>query len=362
MTLPTQKPDCDAVPEVPRATEETWLGLTVASAILTLLAVLIAFGYVFLPPDFPVRDGSPDVLGAADRARAVTPFLAACGAAVTYFAVMWRGTINSRQANEQKRQNDSADEAELALLLDKAVGVLKSEDPRDAELAIAMLGTIALAPSNKYAAFALDLIIDSIVDATRAWENVGDRTLRRILTILQDAKTTLGREGSHGRTLDFGQLSVENDVVMNRALVNLMEALPTCNVRSLVLFLDPGDIRRLGNRRSPLNFEECRFYFIENADENDFGISIGGNCFDCVFHSFPVRRLDPRMSCNSLIRCDLSGMSISHAADFTHTEFESCFYDPDSLPYIETERDREAGERLFTAMVNQHGLDIQPRT
>lgn len=364
MTFPAEKPDSDLIPETPKVAEETWKAFTIAFAIFALIAVFLAFGYVFLV-DLPPSEASAYAAPRrAHRASAVTPFLAACAAAVTFCAVMWRGSINSRQADEQRRQNDSTEEAELALLLDKAVGVLKSKEPADIQLALAMLGTIALAANDKYATFALDLVIDTIVRAFPTPEKPSNREILQITSILSTADSQLGRKGSPGTKLDFSEQVADSIYSIERYVALLLGALPRCDIKGISTMLGSNTLKILEGRKEAIIFQNCEFsgWNPAFARKEKSGFKIDDNFIDCTFRDFFVPQVatDPFSTC-LFIKCDFSGAEFSDTCAVTTNNFEKCYYDPDDPPYVLVSDDgKKRRIPVFAVPRRSEGFDLRP--
>lgn len=362
MTSPAENTESNLIPETPTVTEATWLAFTIAFAVFALIAVVLAFVYVFdlLPADM-AKNSAADK---ASRAAAVTPFLAACAAAVTFCAVMWRGAINSRQADEQRRQNDSADEAELALLLDKAVAVLKSQEQADIQLALAMLNTIALAPNGRYATFALDLAIDTIVRTFPAPGRANDRAFLQITTVLSSARSQLERIGTRGTALDFSGLELSS-YSAEKYLLPLIEVLPPCEIRGITSRLGPDILEIIEERDGEITFYKCEFFGAHGgiSRKESVRLKVDDIFIDCKFSNFIVREVrDIWLPAYEFIKCDFSGAMFDDALSLEAGKFEDCYYDFDDPPYVLMFEDgREHRRSVEAVRKSRDRFDLQPR-
>jgi hypothetical protein len=187
--------------------ENGWRNATIVLLFIAVAAYVCAALYIFQEPVVFKTGTGEAVFGPDVRARAVTPLLLGLAGFVTLVATLWRGTISARQTEEQKRQNDSKDDAELALLLEKAHKLLNETPERVSEsepnrtvknrsLALALLETIVNAESEKYAVFALELTIDQIVPIYEASGREFTRHIAQVERIFELAaarKRTLNR-------------------------------------------------------------------------------------------------------------------------------------------------------------------------
>lgn len=80
----------------PSITENQWYALAITSAIFTAIAIFAAFLWIFVDG----FDGDPDL----KKAQALAPFGVALFAVVTFCTASWRGSINSRQANQAESE------------------------------------------------------------------------------------------------------------------------------------------------------------------------------------------------------------------------------------------------------------------
>ncbi len=332
------------ISDVPRVSEDTWLGLAIAFAIFTVLGLLYAFWWVFLDPAVGNNMGT--------RSRSITPFLAAGAAAVTIFSVLWRGAINSRQADEQKRQNDSQDEANLALLLDKAATYLIQEDMVSKRVGVSMLRTIVSAPQSGHKPAAVHLAAGQLGPLFLHHHFEGKQLAKEI----SDFIVYFGRQPDYEISMlfaDFGSHNANNFELAGQRTkyfqINLLfppaafmngyfsispVPLPSyCVEDAIQRFAVSRDWQNLTRDNAKWTFHNC---FIRSSDDLPRGVFSFpiNNCFTlCTFF-----RVNPTAigMChgyeNKLVECDLSGTIYATSGCLTDVSYEGCFYRPDDPP------------------------------
>lgn len=138
-----------SVVDRPAITEQQWYTLAIVSATLTAVAVVIAFWWIF-GDGFDASD-----LG---KAQALSPFGVALFAVVTFCTAGWRGSINTRQANQ------SESEGRAKLLQEGAKLLAETEKASHVSAGIATLGVLVAGPDKDYAFQAMNLLADFIED------------------------------------------------------------------------------------------------------------------------------------------------------------------------------------------------------
>ncbi|MDM9628593.1 hypothetical protein QTL95_22100 [Rhizobium sp. S152] len=166
----------------PSLTENHWYSLAVSSAIFTALATVTAFIWIF-GNGF---DGDADL----KMAQTLSPFGVALFAIVTFCTVGWRGSINTRQANQAEREGRAKLLQEGAKLIgetDKAshvsAGIATLEiviSGEDARLAVQALNLIADYIQNRQDPTNTDQIQAAAFDALRSGEARGHRAERTL--------------------------------------------------------------------------------------------------------------------------------------------------------------------------------------
>lgn len=134
----------------PGIAENNWYALAITSAIFTAIAILSAFIWIFADG----FDGQDDV----KAAQALAPFGVALFALVTFCTAGWRGSINSRQANQ------SESEGRAKLLQEGAKLLAEPEKASHVSAGIATLGVLAGGPDEDYAWQSMNLLADFVED------------------------------------------------------------------------------------------------------------------------------------------------------------------------------------------------------
>ncbi len=181
-------------PEMPRFTEDEWYAFAVAMAIC--LPILSVFAY------FWVFEVDADTLRSA-RVSLLTPLGTMFAGLITFATVAWRGMVASRQANEQRRQNDANETANYVSLLERGAKLLGSNDSLQDRLAgIALIDICLNEPQKRVAQEALDLLGHYIQDE---WSvEAHKRSVERATRSLQNANKV------HGLEVAYGRLKVES--------------------------------------------------------------------------------------------------------------------------------------------------------
>jgi len=135
-------------------TATQWEAAALASAALTggfaFFGILWMIGWIGGVPD------SPDELRA--RAQVFTAGFASLAAVVTFCTVAWRAKVTERQASAQERQLESADENNLAVLLQKGAELLSDEDEGKVAAGIACLEAVVTAQNRRFGTQAMNLL------------------------------------------------------------------------------------------------------------------------------------------------------------------------------------------------------------
>lgn len=138
------------VGEWPAITENEWYAFAIISAILTAIAVVGAYAWIFGDGFDPETDQK--------LAQTLAPFGVALFAVVTFCTACWRGSINTRQANQSESEG-------RAKLLQEGAKLL-GETGKDAHISagITTLGVLVSGSDKGYARQAMDLLADFIED------------------------------------------------------------------------------------------------------------------------------------------------------------------------------------------------------
>ncbi|MDQ0421123.1 hypothetical protein J2045_002150 [Peteryoungia aggregata LMG 23059] len=142
--------EAGAVGDRPQITENQWYVLAISTAIFTAVAIVSAFLHIFADG----FDGDGDV----KLAQALAPFGVALFAMVTFCTVAWRGSINTRQADQ------SESEGRAKLLQEGAKLLAEGEKPAHVSAGIVTLGVLVVGPDEDYAWQAMNLLADFVED------------------------------------------------------------------------------------------------------------------------------------------------------------------------------------------------------
>jgi hypothetical protein len=138
----------------PKMTEDDWQGLAIATAVASLLAGVAGSVWIL---GLTAPDGiEPSIM--AERGRALAPIGTFLIAIVTFCTVAWRAKVTERQANAQERQLESADENNLAILLQKGAELLSDEDEGKVAAGIACLEAVVTAKNRRFGTQAMNLL------------------------------------------------------------------------------------------------------------------------------------------------------------------------------------------------------------
>ncbi|AIC26219.1 hypothetical protein IE4771_CH01067 [Rhizobium etli bv. mimosae str. IE4771] len=151
----TEKKTTDqrSVGDWPVLSESHWYSLAITSAVFTAIAVVAAFISIF-GNGF---DGDADL----KMAQGLAPFGVALFAVVTFCTVGWRGSINTRQANQ------SESEGRAKLLQEGAKLLGETEKASHVSAGIATLGVLVAGPDKEYAFQSMNLLADFVEDHMR---------------------------------------------------------------------------------------------------------------------------------------------------------------------------------------------------
>lgn len=148
--MASNRGDEKPVGDWPKITENHWYSLAITSAIFTAVAVLGAFLCIF----WNGFDGEND----REMAQALAPFGVALFALVTFCTASWRGSINTRQANQAES------EGRAKLLQEGAKLLSESGKASHVSAGVATLGVLVAGNDGVYAFQAMNLLADFVED------------------------------------------------------------------------------------------------------------------------------------------------------------------------------------------------------
>ncbi len=346
--------------------ERDWKKITLFMIAIAVSGYMLAFLYVF-------------VFGGEDfdkRARAATPFLVGLAAAATFFSVLWRGVITARQVEEAKRANDSKDEIELGLLLEKANELLQKPEERNKTMAIAMLETVATAANDKYSTYALQLISDEVVasqmgvysesQAIRADSIRRSNQIRKIFR--KCAEHSPPRILTDTILFTFSEPSLGTNPFSEKPSFVPISEIPNQFIRGASIKFSDEAIDTMNKAGNRWHFANCVF---DNMSSDLSGLrnshaieAMDGRFVNCEFKSYKIR---PAVSLAGLLgwvlsapqkcifrSCDFSSAGLS-TVFFKSNSFSGCTYDPARPPELLDET-----EKTFEEFAQQNDIDVIP--
>ncbi|MCP1201074.1 hypothetical protein [Notoacmeibacter sp. MSK16QG-6] len=300
---------------VPDISEDAWKAWMIALAILFAILVVVA-GISTICADKP--DDQVKV------AQTFAPFLLAMGAAVTFATIGWRGTINSRQADEAKRQNDAGDRKQLADLLLKGNELVEGE-PSGFLLGIEFLTIVGLSSDNVLAGSALDSL-------ARQYPKVFERD---------------GHIGGDEIAIAFGEAERMNRINANRQMLRFpqnstfsaFDNMPRGTyVGASVSFLNTPylwpEMHAQGRDRE-IDFLSCRIF--PPIDDDGLELMLDEVFYDCTFViAGRVKTVDWRNGRDhALLDVDLSGTNFKHRDVLMGLSYNGCRFDDNDPPLVD---------------------------
>ncbi|MBP2534094.1 hypothetical protein [Agrobacterium tumefaciens] len=173
--MPKQKRS-DSDSNWPTLSKRDWYVFAICLAIGAVISTVYAGAWVFGAPAIPEMKQRIDVLA---------PFGAIYLALMTFCTVAWRGMVTSRQADQQKRQNDANDEANYSKLLQEAAKLIAEKEKIPQVVAgISTLEILMTEPQQRFGIEAMDLLADLLMDTygKSPLNNVNRATLRALRT------------------------------------------------------------------------------------------------------------------------------------------------------------------------------------
>lgn len=342
--------ECDCskrlVEDGPGATANEWFGCAAFSAVVTFILFAVVSYQVLYKFGMEADE-------AVKVARSGAALLAFGGAATTFFLVLYRSEITKQQVSEAKRQNDSKDEVELGVLLEKAVGLLKSEESSDLSLALTMLETITLAPNKKYALFALDFTADQIVRAHTYERGTAYRLIAQITRILENAKIPKGTIAGREIRFDLEELG-EPEPMIQRVPFYPLDCYPIIKIVNASVTVDKNNESVF----SWLELHNCNVAPVSAwVKSAHFRVDMFHDA--CTFTRLSIRELG---SClvrdvpNSFVNCVFSNAVIFSPAELKFDHFENCSYHPSTPPYFGEEGEYDDVDA--PEVIKELGIDI----
>jgi hypothetical protein len=355
--------------------EVGWRNATIALTIMAVLGYLFAWSYIFHGPVSVELAKDQFVFGPDVRARAVTPVLLGLAGFVTLVATLWRGTISERQTEEQTRQNDSKEEADLGLLLEKGHEHTAKGKVDDIALGIAMLETVAQAKNDKYASYALYVIGSQLEPCFQMSGTDRDRIYIQIRAVFQriagDKEKSMRRPNTRlkvdaGHYDQYGVLAEQHSRV-----ISLFKHIPTCSIANGQLIIDTDVLAILNDDITDFSLQNCR---IVPVSQDGFGLFSGGGPLEinkvaskryanCQIEGFAVREIGDAFMFSdgspqtTFISCNLTNTNLASRAILESCKFRNCYFHSDDAPYIEGP---EGPEKFDREILAEYGITSRP--
>lgn len=315
-------------------TATQWEAAALASAALTLsfcfIGITWMIGWIGGVP------GSADALRA--RAQVFTAGFASLAAVVTFCTVAWRAKVTERQATAQERQLESADENNLAVLLQKGAEFIAEEVYAKKIAGIACLEAVVTAENKRFGNQGMSLLVDLLKrDNTenhlRHLPSSTRRALRRGHDNGNRSSAILGIDGKGKRVKWRPVWGVAKVIFRNADLI--------------------GSLRRFKNCDTVFEFENVRF------DRKSIGL--GEFKFrKCTFTRCAISGIDlADIAENSFQSCDFSGCDFTNSKslplDFRNFTDQDNFFDRDAAPKCS---DKVLAEALAGVLVFKDLVDF----
>ena len=253
----------------PTITEQQWYTLAIIAVIFTTVIAFFASIWVF---------SATNISDQAARVAVIAPFGTIPIAIITFCTVAWRGMVTSRQADQQRRQNDAADDANYAKLLQEGAKLLADDKTTNRMAGVASLSILLNEPKARYRAEAMDVLAESV----RALFNdeMSDEKLLaiRASSFFQNVNTQMRRQAEAGV---FSNLTivhkVNNAASKEQILWPSVHGFKTCTFEGGIILGEAEEIidtnqrtyfkntiiRRSQIKLSKFRFSNCQ---IENCD------------------------------------------------------------------------------------------------
>lgn len=312
-----------------------WAGISFAAGIVIVYVILFTSDYME---------------GPEQRARAFTSVLGFLLAALTFLTVMWRGMISTRQAHEDKRQNDSKDEADLGLLLEKGYEHTARGKAKDIALGIAMLDTVALAENDKYASYALHEIIRQLEPCFL----MGSRDKEHIFSLIKGVFVRLANDEKkcHRRPPTVVRLDFSTKEGLTKTNIEIFPQMPACIVSGGSLRVGPEEAAFLGEETCRVQFAYCAINPKSQRGSgglgglggvrNFIGRVSGAQFHNCTISDFEIGKIGdskahffdpPKVTFGS---CNLSETEFASRDVFAKSTFVDCYFAESAPPRIRT--------------------------
>ena len=186
------RPNCGCgkpVSEYPAFTEGQLAAASWAAAATFAVLALFVFSWMLA--------GEDDVLDV--RARSVVPMLTFGIAIVTFLTFMYRSAVVTRQTDEQRRSNDSAERVERAGIFQKGVELLREKHSSSRLAGFESLSAIAADVKREYAASAWEILVEEWLAEASALKEFHPNDIQQAVPWIDRISQPVSRAGLHWR-------------------------------------------------------------------------------------------------------------------------------------------------------------------
>lgn len=315
----TNTPQDKPAPVWPEISEEKWYFLAIVASLFTGVAAILSAAWVFSEDD-PVQR--------QQMVATLAPFGTIPLAMITFCTVAWRGMVTSRQADQQRRQNDAADDANFAKLLQEGAKLLADEKTPNQLAGIASLNILLGEPKARYANEAREVLSESMKNMVTI--NLKGKTIPELeeTSIFASINTLLIREAENDRFSNV-RMSLKFDAVDS-------------NFTYWPIFAGFADLTIDGGHimRAEKVFERNKSVTLRNVSV------IASECYKtdyrfigCKFAGCRIKAFDNwemfSNTTNEFVKCDFSECEFDlelERVDLKKFTFRECWYDIERPP------------------------------
>ncbi|MCY1706399.1 hypothetical protein [Pannonibacter sp. SL95] len=343
-----QAPGPKPISEWPSKNPNQWFAVGVAAAILLVIGMAGLAVYILSLP-----------YAWAERGQAMQvfqPFLVGMAGIVTLCTVVWRGLINEAQANEQRRQNDAKDMADVGLLLEKAGALLADESPLKRGVGFAMLNTVITTPKSPYAQYAFETVCDELA-ARYLFETTDNKPIIDQIRAISGAADKLGIRTTRWRPFNQRPQSADDEFD-----IKIWKGFPQGSFHRQVIFVDESLLGLLRYRPNDFKFYSCHFGTSSESSLHAMArMSITEKFFECSFKNISVEALGWSSATvwgrrtHHFDRCDFSDALIYSKHDILDATLEECSFERGRPPRVEG----LSHEETVDLIRSKHGMFVE---
>ncbi|OJJ10599.1 hypothetical protein BKI51_18845 [Alphaproteobacteria bacterium AO1-B] len=313
--------------------------------------------------------GGRDSEDMRNLAQAFAPFMIGLGALVTFCTVLWRGAIATRQTEEQQRQNDSKEEADLGLLLEKGHEYTAKNTTNDIALGIAMLDTVAQAENGKYAPYALHEITRQLKPCFLMGRSDRERIFELIKGVFE--RLASDEQKRHRRPQTVVELDFYTNEKIKNTVVRIFPNMPPCRIKGGNFLVGAEETKLLEDEMCGVIFAYTDITPKSMASSGElerlggFGGSVkylpkvtSRRFAHCVISNFDIGQIGDVSGVVELPEvvfrsCNLSNTEFTSRGWSEICEFENCYYAESAPPFFNFAGEHEA---IDSKVLEAHGI------